>query len=422
MTLALLLVACRSPSTGLVDDVLGDCDGTFRRPEPYPNQLRAGDGLSRLTMTAPEALCNDGTPAVLYVRKGTDDWVMHLQGGGNCTDFEECEERWCGTGYHDASKMSSVYAPARIDGIGLESADPENQFAGATQVYFYYCTSDAWSGVSLTTLVADDGREMTLHRNGHAIVEAAFALLADPQTSDDGNQTLPDLDDAKSLLFTGTSGGSAGAQTNLDWVRERTDPSIPVFGVFDASFGPRPEVLPDAPGRRIGDRLRDSISTIADGSLLPPFADESCRATLAGTDDEWKCHDQASFVYDYVTTPFLARQDLYDNNMIGNYLQAGMSETEFAEAVRGSLLSLATLPATAVEGDRMAVPSAYGPACGQHVALESDAWFFEAAVRTDGGSVTLHDAVVAASTGATLSVVDTIDGADSACVDLDAGH
>lgn len=419
----LLLSACRSPASGFVDDVLGDCTGTFRDPDPYPNQLEAGTDLSRLTLDAPEALCNDGTPAVLYVRAGSDDWVMHLQGGGTCNSFEDCEERWCGAGYHDASKMSSAWAPAHVAGLGLASADSESRFAAATQVFFYYCTSDAWSGRSSTRFTADDGRSMWVHRDGHAILEAAFALLREPRWSDDGHQKLPDLDDARSLLFSGTSGGSAGAQINLDWVREQIEPSTPVFGVFDASFTPRPELLPTGPGKRLRDRDTGIIGEIAGGSVFPPFADESCRAALADTEDEWICQDPTWFAYDHVTTPFLARQDLYDSNVIDSYLKAGMSEIGFAKAVRSSLLSLAALPATAAEGAAMTrTPSAYGPACGQHVGLESDTWFFDATVVADGGPVSLHDAAYAAMSGETLSIVDALDGRASQCPDLEAAR
>ena len=418
-----LLPACRTPSVGFPDDLLGDCGGAFRDPGRYPNQLAPGTGLARLTMKDPEAVCNDGTPAVLYVRGGSDDWVMHLQGGGTCTDFASCAERWCGTGYHDASKMSSRWAPDEIEAIGLTSTDDRNAFADATQVFFYYCSSDAWTGTSFADLVSDDGRELVIHRRGHAILEAALEQLRSPVGSDDGRQTLPDLDDARSLLFTGTSGGSAGAQENLDWVRSRMPDDVPVYGVFDAAFSPRPETLPDGPRQRIERETRAMIEGLNDASSFLPFADESCVEALGGTDDAWKCHDPASFVYDHVTTPFLARQDYRDPLILGNYTRAHVTEAEFAKAVRESLLSLAELPSRAAEGAAMSVaPSAYGPDCGQHVALESHAWFFDAAIEADGVPVSLHDAIVRAVDDGPVSIVDDVEGSRSVCVDLEQEH
>ena len=43
------------------------------------------------------AVCNDGSPAVFYARPGTqqdsDKWIVHLQGGGSCSEKEECSAR-----------------------------------------------------------------------------------------------------------------------------------------------------------------------------------------------------------------------------------------------------------------------------------------------------------------------------------------
>jgi hypothetical protein len=76
-------------------EAAGDCLGRQRAPEDYPNQLTAGDELQRFTLDHPQAVCNDGTPAVLYVRPATDPalakvWSIHVQGGGACSSWAGC--------------------------------------------------------------------------------------------------------------------------------------------------------------------------------------------------------------------------------------------------------------------------------------------------------------------------------------------
>lgn len=81
--------------------------------------------FSRVTIPGaqfPDAVCNDGSPGVFYVRPGVgldqDKWVIHLQGGGACKDFESCAERWCGQQGnvpYSANKMSTDWDG---DGVG----------------------------------------------------------------------------------------------------------------------------------------------------------------------------------------------------------------------------------------------------------------------------------------------------------------
>ena len=67
-------------------------------------------------------------------------------------------------GYYDGSKMSSAWGwgtpgqlPALVDASGIHSSDARNPFRDWTQVYFYYCSSDAWSGQGVATYVSEDG-------------------------------------------------------------------------------------------------------------------------------------------------------------------------------------------------------------------------------------------------------------------------
>ena len=63
--------------------------------------LGAGTDLTRHVVdnaTFPEAICNDGTPAIFYYGpyskpEDRDKWIIFLQGGGTCVDGQTCGER-----------------------------------------------------------------------------------------------------------------------------------------------------------------------------------------------------------------------------------------------------------------------------------------------------------------------------------------
>ncbi len=391
-----------TPPVDPIATVLGDCGGEFQVPPEFPNQLADGDALHEVVLTDADAVCNDGTPAVLYVRAATDpehaaDWVLHLQGGSDCVDYEACAARYCGDGFYDASKMSSQWTPEAIAGFGIHTESPESAFAGWNHVMFYYCSSDGWQAQAHGTMTSADGTSsFTLERRGHQILEAGFEELeAGGAASGDGAEVLPSILDARLVLFTGTSMGSVGAQTHLDWLRTRWPESVGLYGVFDAAVAPLPETVPAGPSAIVEEwtRERHALRVAADDT--PAFGDESCLATVDPADD-YVCFNSAQLPYLHVTTPFFVRMDHFDDPTGANYIAAGATELEFAEAVTASLDLLGALP----QGD------VFGPACGEHIGLEASKVFLGQPVMTPGGPLTLHDALVLGAAGVDVTVND----------------
>src|SRR5688500_17576817 len=83
--------------------------------------IGAGAALPKVTLDDyPDAVCNDGSPGVMYVRAASAPefatrWVFHFQGGGGCgADFQTCKDRWCsannGAGQH-RPRMTSASTP-----------------------------------------------------------------------------------------------------------------------------------------------------------------------------------------------------------------------------------------------------------------------------------------------------------------------
>lgn len=91
--------------------------------------MGGGIDLARFTIDVaryPEAVCNDGTPAVFYYGGYTkpedrNKWIIFLQ--GSCIDGQSCTERWCSidTNY-GLDKMSTSLSEAQIRGAGFLSA------------------------------------------------------------------------------------------------------------------------------------------------------------------------------------------------------------------------------------------------------------------------------------------------------------
>ncbi len=412
-----------------IASALGDCQGYYDPPPEYPNQLARGEELQRYTLRDPLAVCNDGTPAVMYVRGYTDPaladtWSIHLQGGGGCGSYASCAIRWCGLDYYDSSKMSSQGLPASIAGFGIFDEDPLNLLAGANQVFFYYCSSDAWRGQGgaeyspdgleipgeLPVELPEELPEYSLYRRGHTILASGLDELAQGLVAE-GGEELPPLDQASLVVFNGTSGGSVGARANADFVRERlSGAGTEVVAVFDAAFIPLSEQLPE-PYASALDAHKEAgwlLSLETDDTV--PFMDESCWEQLGGTEDEALCYDADYLALNHITTPFFLRQDLRD---IGGAAETiAIPEDVFQEATIRLLEAFGDLQSTAVEGaDIAVVPGVYGPNCAQHVALESTNWWAVGTVQDEAGADwSFQRGVLAWYQGAGFSVVDEPNG------------
>lgn len=429
-----------------VANALSDCLGHYRTPEEYPNQLGSGDELQRYTLRDPEAVCNDGTRAVMYVRGFTDPaladtWSIHLQGGGGCGSYASCAIRWCGLDYYDSSKMSAQNLPLNIAGFGIYDEDPQNLLGGANQVFFYYCSSDAWRGEG-SAAYDPDGLEIpaelpvelpvelpdyTLFRRGHTILASGLDELADGLVADDG-EVLPALDEAGLVVFNGTSGGSAGARANADYVRDRlATKGTEVVAIFDAAHIPLSERLPEPYASALDAYKAAGWDQSQQTDDTRPFMDKTCWDHLGGTADEERCYDSDYVMMNHITTPFFVRQDLRD---VGGAAETiGLPEDDFEEATMGLLDSLATLRTTAVEGgDIVVVPGAYGPNCAQHVALESTSWWAVGSVRDASGTAwTFQQAVLAWYEGRAVAIVDepnvgSKSGPNSECPSVEEAH
>lgn len=272
------------------------------------------------------ALCNDGTPAIYYIRRGVGGgstrWLIHLQGGGFCYSADSCSQRQRG---QEGNLMSSKSAPGNRPGNGILSAsDSDNKFFAAyNEVYVGYCSSDFWSGNQAASSSTNG-----LQFRGAAIFQAVIADLSDPAIT-----SSPNLADSTDIILSGSSAGGAGVLVHLDWLAAQY-PGASVHGIDDAGWfmdiDPYDTSLPPV------DQVVNQAYKFWNGSV-----DESCAAANPGA--EGLCY-LGPHVYPFLSTPLfvqIAQNDGPQLINLGISLPVDNAERayaeKFAEAVRNSL-------------------------------------------------------------------------------------
>jgi hypothetical protein len=343
------------------------------------NALRAANDISgapalgaRLTrhwINAPEAVCNDGSPAAAYVRRaGTqanrDRWIIYLQGGGSCDNDQDCLDRWQSfDNNYGLQKMSSSipaatwngwypgagapsgwtlqganYAvPVSIAPQGLFSSAAANPFADWNQVFVHYCSSDQWLGqkplhvatavdqIGIPPQAAGTVQSYDIAFQGAEIFDGLINDLRSGVAYCLGQncQTLPDLDDARFILLAGSSAGANGVKHQLDRLRAEQRairPDSEVRGLIDAAGSPNPAALPwpTSPAPFTDAEQRNQLlwdETFV--GLWNARVDASCLVENVGV--EARCGDSGHVLRHHISAPFFHRMDLQDSLALRPY-------------------------------------------------------------------------------------------------------
>ncbi|MCC7541747.1 MAG: hypothetical protein IT379_36345, partial [Deltaproteobacteria bacterium] len=358
----------------------------------------------------PDALCNDGTPAVMRYRpdRGEENrnrWVIALRGGGFCEGGRACAARWCACNSTERcpfAENTTNFTADNMSGGGGRSADTggvlrrdgqPNPVADFNHVELVYCSSDAWTGrargVTYTTPHPRTGDEVTytLHFLGARIFEAGISTLrqdgggALAYTLDGASVPMPDLDEATQVLLEGDSAGGAGVIHHLDHLgdilREHhvgAGDGPEIAGLIDAVTGPDWSRLDwsQSVGAAAGvDTYAEVMAYIAGSAeRAVAFQEESCARWHMENEPESvsECLDETHLVRHHVTTPFFVRMALLDQLIASNYEGAGLIDPElgpfvseevgsgtrlpltFARVLQRELAAFPMLPETAEEG------------------------------------------------------------------------
>lgn len=404
--------------------------------------LPPGQTLFRVdidTGVYPDAICNDGTGALMYLRRATafadrHKWHIYLQGGGACNTRQGCEDRWCHVNQNfGRDKMSTLTAP--LSGVatdGLFNRDPRNFFATWNHVLIYYCSSDTWLGTKSDQLLSDGvGTDYTLSFRGADILDAAYRTLTrengtvfydDEDPDEVKNTAMPNLHDASHILFSGTSAGSAGLRHWVDevtfdifWIDWLSCPFpktncqfTKMRALMDANFQPL-HVNRDwaASTRCAADPLYCTYEgafqndwNVIFSSLYGARVDASCLDyhTTVAPGTEWKCADADHVLLNHVTTPYFIRQDTQDAVLGGNYVSTNFGTwADFGSEISLQVADLVNVDlgeeGTAISG---AIPVGYFvPQCTQHEAIENRNRVYRTRIADSAGTLhNFHDTLV----------------------------
>jgi hypothetical protein len=489
----LIALGCRSdperdagapePDAALADASTGDA-GTAAEanihevldcgdPTPVQGMGRAGElQLHELdTARFPDALCNDGTAAVIRFRphRGAENenrWVISLRGGGACGSGKSCAARWCSCAPGPVDRcpftdQETNFTLDNMSGGGLRSEDTggilrrdagPNPIQDFNQVELVYCSSDSWTGrsrgVTFTTPHPITGEEVsyTLHFLGRRILESDIELLRQDgvaplvYTLDGGSVPMPDLDDATQVLFAGDSAGGAGVISNLDSLRDMLaehhagGEGPEVIGLIDAVTGPEWSRLDwsQSVGAAEGiDTYEEAIATIAaDPVRIASFQEESCLRWHMENEPQTiaRCHDETHILRHHITTPFFVRMALLDHLIAHGYEDLGLADPElgpfvdaevapgvrlpivFGRVLQRELAALPMLPDTAEEGDEMTrAPGVFAPACSKHDTIHTDDEVYGVTIAHEGAPLRLFDVIGHWTTGSDPAALLTSD-------------
>lgn len=371
---------------------------------PVDDTPDPADTMFRVTQRDPLAVCNDGSPAVFYIRRAPEgsphanDWLVWLQGGGSCNSPGDCGDRWCGRqpGPYSAKTMSSRWEPSTKNSQGIFSQRNDNQFRDFNVVAAVYCSSDEWSGAHTIDVpagpsVSDPSRQLPAYRiafHGNLILNGMLLALMDGVAADaDPAVTLPPLETAERLIFAGTSAGGAGAVTQANRVAEFLrflNPDMDVQLVADAIARPY-----EADGVLLTEEIVQTAreQQYEAAQWRGSYLDQDCmEAHLA---DPEICTQKAHVLFHHVNLRAFSQFDLADNT-VGPWLYPVYPP--FVLATRALYQGFPSLPSP---GGEDVAPTDFGyfaPKCGHHTTL-SDPEFYTIAIDAPQADVNLHDAL-----------------------------
>lgn len=310
---------------------------TLTSPIPIVPLEPGTPGTSELTanyLTAPEAVCNDGSPAAYYYKAGsgsmTNTYMVYLEGSMFCFDATSCNLRYQNKPFWMSSKS---WSDTLVQG-GIFSGGAENPFANVNMVYVKYCSSDLWMGD-----IGASTDTFGYNFRGYAIIMAVIQALVDNK----GLGQAP----GQRLLFGGCSAGAIGAMNALDSVAAAAPAGVKVQGLLDAAA--LVDVNPADGGWSWSSQLTPLQTLFAEvAALVNPQLPPACETQFPG--EVWKCM-WGSYRLPLVQTPAFINAPQYDSFEIDydtdNYAPMTTTQTAFVNSFQTAVRTLISeLPST----------------------------------------------------------------------------
>ena len=256
----------------------------------------------------PRALCNDGTLPVFWVRPGSGagatQWVIWLEGGGQCIDQASCAAR--AQGGDSGFVTANGFGAGAGQGILASDARTNPALHNANTVLVHYCSSDFWSGNKASSAAFDPDAPGTWYFEGRRIALAAAASLAELGLGFGPGTTR--------IVLGGSSAGGVGiavtARDLLPTLPAAPDIRLVEDAGFALDFG---QYDPQAPAPYVhAGRANAFLALFEAGmALWNGTGDALCTAQSTTPAERAACYSSAIFQRGYITVPaFVAESQL----------------------------------------------------------------------------------------------------------------
>ena len=303
------------------------------------------------------AVCNDFSPAVYFMHRGTSPgWVIYFEGGGGCSNFSDCNQRYL----NNPEQMKAPVSTSSIVGEDILSSDSTKNpvFHSYTHVLVPYCSSDAWLGNRTTQRFDEDlgfSFDSSDLENSDNFVYAGQdilrAVIEDLCEQGLGNST--------DIMLVGSSAGGIGLLSSLDWINAVVSANTTRV-IIDSSW------FVSYAGHHVlqfNEKVAETLN----------FAPPACRDFSLG----YPCCVSPACLFtrgylDTINTPILAISSLYDIYTLEQPLRElgqkdGQDDHDLLALFNGygSIISESLLQSYKTH-PRLSV---YAPSCSQHVYL-----------------------------------------------------
>lgn len=163
------------------------------------------------------AVCNDGTPGIYYLhrRKQFHKWLIYVEGGGGCSNADECLNRAQTKPYF----TSSTSYPQNIT---LKTIMAEKMFSRYNKALLVYCSSDLWIGNST--------------HNNNSIGKSLFFRGAVIFRSIVQDLMRAGLNASSEVFIVGQSAGGIGIANHLKYLQRALPSSTKLYVTLDSAW------------------------------------------------------------------------------------------------------------------------------------------------------------------------------------------
>mmetsp|Transcript_129722 Transcript_129722/g.361325 ORF Transcript_129722/g.361325 Transcript_129722/m.361325 type:complete len:428 (-) Transcript_129722:237-1520(-) len=324
----------------------------------------------------PLAICNDGSPAAYYHRKGIEGsrrWLVYLDGVGWCWDRESCAHPW--QRQHGTSntfpQTAADLAPRAERFLYHGLFDPiRSPLADAHIAFVKSCSNDAFMGdrspiSPIREPFALRQPETGWHFRGRRIVEAVFQDLR--------KHTGLGAQMGDRVVFGGCSAGARGAMVQMDHIAgsEAIVGKAGVVGLLDSGLW-----VPISPKTNSldWDSFGHQMRAALDLTNASAFIGDACEQQYPGV-ERWKCL-MAAYRLPFIRTPYFLVHSQYDQfalsmNLWGHwsFQSLGPADMPWAEAYRQLVVRYLPSP-----GNNSGIVI-YSPACYFHCVVTKPAFW-----------------------------------------------